>query len=472
MSKFSNVIEFGINDNLSDSVKTKIRLGNILNLALIVIISFYAVISGLVIPEVLPYCLYGLVAYLIVLTTSYFGLNILSRFLMSIMPALVIGMLHAVIMQKEDIIFKEIYAFQIVGSLIAFSLFDYKRVQFWLPAFVISILPILYIYELNDYFDIEFDNSTFQQAWIRITVLFGAFFLGGFLFIFLQRLNQKEFDKAQELTNQFAEENRRATEKEKELEESLGQLEKAQIEEKKRAWATKGLAEIGSILRGEEDLKVLTDRIITFVVKYLEANQGALFLLEHESDEDLQLSLKSAYAFNRKKHINRKMNPGEGLVGQCYLEKDYIYLTEVPENYITITSGLGDANPRAILITPMIVNEEVYGIFEIASFKTLEQYQIDFMLEMGENIAMQLNSLKNNEKTKQLLAEMQEQSQQLHSQEEEMRQNMEELQATQEQQERLERELRAELNQVQKDKESLERQLEQKEALIKKLQIE
>jgi methyl-accepting chemotaxis protein len=120
----------------------------------------------------------------------------------------------------------------------------------------------------------------------------------------------------------------------------------------------------------------------------------------------------------------------------------------------------------------MIVNEEVYGIFEIASFKTFEQYQIDFMLEMGENIAMQLNSLKNNEKTKQLLAEMQEQSQQLHSQEEEMRQNMEELQATQEQQERLERELRAELNEVQKDKESLERQLEQKEELIKKLKNE
>ncbi|ADR22405.1 hypothetical protein MATR_37490 [Marivirga tractuosa] len=472
MNIISKVVEFGMNNNLSDSVKTKIRLGNILNVALIIIISFYAIISGLVIPEVLPYCLYGLVAYLIILGTSYFGLNVLSRFLMAIMPALVIGMLHAVIMQQEDIIFKEIYAFQIVGSLIAFSLFDYKRVQFWLPAFVISILPILYIYELNDYFDIGFDNTTFQKAWIRVTVLFGAFFLGGFLFIFLQRLNQKEFLKAKELTNQFAEENRRATEKEKELEDSLGKLEQAQLEEKKRAWATKGLAEIGAILRGEENLKVLTDKIITFVVKYLEANQGALFLLENENDEDTKLHLKSAYAFQRKKRLDIKMNPGEGLVGQCYLEKDYIYLTEVPENYINIKSGLGDANPKSILITPMIVNEEVYGIFEIASFHTFEQYQIDFMLEMGENIAMQLNSLKNNEKTKQLLAEMQEQSQQLHSQEEEMRQNMEELQATQEQQERQERELRAELDEVQRAKEALEQQLDQKEELIKKLQTD
>lgn len=204
-------------------------------------------------------------------------------------------------------------------------------------------------------------------------------------------------------------------------------------------------------------------------MKYLEANQGALFLLENEDKEDLHLSLKSAYAFNRKKHLNQKVNLGEGLVGQCYLERDYIYLTEVPENYISIKSGLGDANPRALLISPMIVNDEVYGIFEIASFNAFEQYQIDFMLEMGENIAMQLNSIKTNEKTKHLLAEMQEQSQQLHSQEEEMRQNMEELQATQEQQERQERDLRAELELVEKEKVKLEKQLKAKEEELKKV---
>jgi putative methionine-R-sulfoxide reductase with GAF domain len=469
MSLLSNIIEFGMSGDLSDSVKTKIRLGNILNLTLIIIISFYAIISGLVIPEVLPYCLYGLAAYLLILLVSYFGLNLLSRFLMAIMPALVIGMLHAVIMQEGDIILKEVYAFQIIGSLLAFSLFDNKRVHYWLPAFAISVLPIISIYELNEYFDIAFDNSTFQEAWIRNTVLFGALSLGGFLFIFLQRLNQKEFDKAMVLTNQFAEENKRATEKEKELEESLGKLEKAQQEEKKRAWTTKGLAEIGSILRGEENLTILTEKIIAFVVKYSEANQGALFLLEEENKEDLHLSLKSGYAFNRKKHLNKKVNFGEGLVGQCYLEKDYIYLTDVPENYITITSGLGDANPRSILITPMIVNDEVYGIFEIASFNSFEQYQIDFMLEMGENIAMQLNSIKTNEKTKKLLAEMQEQSQQLHSQEEEMRQNMEELQATQEQQERQERDLRAELDLAEKEKVNLEKQLSLKEKEIQGL---
>ena len=469
MAILANVIEFGVEESLSDSVKTKIRFINILNLVLIVIISFFAIISGLLIPEVLPYCLYGLMAYLSVLFLSYFGLNTISRFLIAIVPSLVIGMLHAVIMQDDGILFKEVYAFQIIGSLIVFSLFDFRKVHLWLPIFLISIAPVIFITDLNHFYDVSFDNSVVQEAWLRNSVLFWAFFLGVLLFILLQRRNQKEFDKTKDLADQFAEENRRAIDKEKELEESLQKLEGAQEEEKKRAWATKGLAEIGAILRGGEDLGLLTEKIIAFVVKYLEANQGALFLLEAEDEQDAHLSLKSAYAFDRKKHLNRKLHFGEGLVGQCYLEKDYILLTEVPEDYIAITSGLGDANPRCILICPMIVNEEVYGIFEIASFKILEQYQIDFMLEMGENIAMQLNSIKNNEKTKQLLAEMQEQSQQLHSQEEEMRQNMEELQATQEQQERQERDLRAELDKAEKAKSDLEQQLKLKEEEISKL---
>ncbi|WKK82967.1 GAF domain-containing protein [Marivirga arenosa] len=469
--KFINrIVDFGVDSKLEDSINTKIKLANILNLALIVIIAFYSVIAALVVPELVPYCLYGFAAYSLNLFLSYLRFNLLTRFIMSILPALVIGMLHAVIMQAGDSIMKEVYAFQIVGSLIAFSLFDHKRIRFWLPAFIIAAIPILYIHEWNDFFDVAFDNSPFQQAWVRNSVLFGAFFLGGFLFVFLQRLNQKEFDKAQELTNRFAVENKKALEKEKELEQSLEKLEEAQQEEKKRAWATKGLAEIGSILREQEDLNVLTDQIISFIVKYLEANQGALFLIdEKEDNEEVQLSLKSAYAFKRKKKIHQKVNVGEGLIGQCYLEKDYIYLTEVPENFINITSGLGDANPRSILITPLMVNEEVYGVFEIASFKEIEQYQIDFMLEMGENIAMQLNSIKNNEKTKLLLAEMQEQSQQLHSQEEEMRQNMEELQATQEQTERQEQELRAELEMVQKEKAALEEKLQQKELEVQSL---
>lgn len=150
--------------------------------------------------------------------------------------------------------------------------------------------------------------------------------------------------------------------------------------------------------------------------------------------------------------MEKNIQLGQGIVGQCFFEKDYILLKTVPENYVEITSGLGKATPRTVLVAPLLANEKVYGVFEVASFKDLEQYQIDFLMDLGENIAMTLNNIKTNVKTRILLEETQEQSQQLISQEEEMRQNMEELQATQEQQQRLEDELRKKLEEVEKER--------------------
>lgn len=441
MSIFSKIAGLGIKEELSEDVKMKITLSNILNMALVFLIIIYAIISGLIVPELLKYCLIGFVLYIINLLVAWAGFHVLTRFLISILPALVVGMLHANILQEGELPLNEVFAFQFVAVLIPFAVFNFKRVDYWLPAFIISMLPVIFINNLNNYFDVVLNNETFKAEWVRLAVLFGAVFMGAFLLVFLQRLNQRQFDKVQLLVQNVEAENLKASEKEKELTKSLMELEKAQEDEKKRVWATTGLAEIGGLLRGEENLQVLTDKIVAYMVKYLQANQGAMFLLDNEDPNDVHLVMKAAYAFNRKKYLNKRVELGQGLVGQSYLEKDFIYLTEVPDSYVNITSGLGDANPRSILITPMIVNDEVYGVFELASFKEIPQYQIDFMMELGENIAMTLNSFKINEKTKRLLNEMQEQSEQLRSQEEEMRQNMEELQATQEQQERQEKEL-------------------------------
>ncbi|MCC5920753.1 MAG: GAF domain-containing protein [Cyclobacteriaceae bacterium] len=212
-------------------------------------------------------------------------------------------------------------------------------------------------------------------------------------------------------------------------------------EDRKRNWTTEGLAKFGDILRKNNDnITKLSDEIISNLVKYLNANQGGLFIIEGAEGEEPYLELKACYAWDKKKYLEQKVLEGDGLTGQAWLEKASIYMTEVPDDYIRITSGLGQANPRSILIVPLKVNDEVFGVLEIASFNKYEDFERDFVEKVAESIASTISSVKTNERTTVLLQESQELTEQMRSQEEEMRQNMEELQATQEEMERNQRE--------------------------------
>ncbi|GAA5034267.1 hypothetical protein GCM10011506_27470 [Marivirga lumbricoides] len=220
------------------------------------------------------------------------------------------------------------------------------------------------------------------------------------------------------------------------LAEMRDSLKKVSEEAVIRNWSNKGFAELGDILRKySNNLSMLTDHVITYIVKYLNANQGSIFIVD-ENEENTNLQLAATYAYDRKKFIEKNVAPGQGLVGQVYLEKESIYLKDIPQNYVTITSGLGQATPKSIFIVPLMVNQEIFGVIELASFYELKGYEREFLNRVGENIASSIQAVKINEQTKQLLDESQQMTEQMRSQEEEMRQNMEELQATQEEMER------------------------------------
>ncbi len=213
-----------------------------------------------------------------------------------------------------------------------------------------------------------------------------------------------------------------------------GNLAKVAEEDKKRNWSTEGVAKFGEILRSNNsDVQKLCDEIIGNLVKYMKANQGALYIIdETDESEEKTMSMLSCYAWDKKKFINQKIHKGEGLAGQAWQEMDTIYLTDVPQNYIKITSGLGDANPTSILIMPLKVNDQIYGVAELASFNTMADFEIDFVKKVAESIASTVSTVKINERTQKLLTESQQMTEEMRAQEEEMRQNMEELQATQE----------------------------------------
>lgn len=208
---------------------------------------------------------------------------------------------------------------------------------------------------------------------------------------------------------------------------------KRKEEEELRNWATEGIAKFAEILRKDQDnLKSLSYNLMSHLVDYLNVNQGALFVLNNDNEEEPVFSLTAAIAYDRDKYMNKDIRIGEGLVGRCVYERKTIYITKVPDNYIQITSGLGNANPSCVLIVPCSLNDEVYGVIEIASFEELKPHEIEFVEKLGESIASTISSVRVAEKTAKLLKASQIQREELSSQEEELRQNLEEMQATQE----------------------------------------
>lgn len=215
-------------------------------------------------------------------------------------------------------------------------------------------------------------------------------------------------------------------------------LSKVAEDDKQRNWATEGMAKFGEILRtNNNDLVKLADEIISSLVKYLKANQGSIYIVDDtDAESEMTMSMKACYAWDKKKFLNHKIHRGEGLAGQAWQEGDTVYLTEVPDNYIRIVSGLGDANPTSILIVPLKVNDDIFGVVEIAGFNVFQDFEVEFVEKVAESIASTISSVKVNARTQHLLEESQEMTEQMRAQEEEMRQNMEELQATQEEMQR------------------------------------
>jgi PAS domain S-box-containing protein len=216
-----------------------------------------------------------------------------------------------------------------------------------------------------------------------------------------------------------------------ELKRSQEEEDARKNEDKQRHWITEGLAKFGAILRENiGDIDKLSNEVIMNLVQYVDAQQAGFFLLQ-EKDGKKFFNMTASYAYGRKKYPNKEIEWGEGLVGACAQEKKTIFIKETKEDYVKITSGLGKANPRSLVIVPLKFNDEIYGVVEIASFIKYQPFEIEFIERVAESIASTISNVNINMRTAQLLKESQEQGELMERQEAEMRINMEALKHTQ-----------------------------------------
>ncbi len=259
----------------------------------------------------------------------------------------------------------------------------------------------------------------------------------------------------------------------KSLQEAKEEEQKRKIEDQQRTWATEGLALFGEILRQHTgNMEMLAQAIVKNIVKYLNANQSGLFVFNDKDEKAPYLNLIATYAYSRQRYMQKRIKLGEGLVGMCALEKYTIYMTDVPNEYIEIESGLGNANPNCILIVPLKMENNILGVLEMASFNEFLPHEIELVERITESIATTLSSIKISAQTADLLEQSQKQAVEMHEQEEKMRENIDMMKEKQEEAIMQRKEMRKELQKNVQEKKSLLAELEQKKKDIVQLKKE
>ena len=240
------------------------------------------------------------------------------------------------------------------------------------------------------------------------------------------------------------------------LNKMTANLREVSLQNETDNWLKTGQAELSDAMRGELDLPTLSKNVISYLAKYMNAQVGAMYL----ADGSGTLRMTGSYAFSKRKRLTNEIQLGEGLVGQAALEKESIAICEVPEDYITVNSGLGEAVPRHLLAAPMVLAGEVKGVLELGTFEPFSDTQIEFLKLVSENISIAINSSQDRGKMGQLLGESQQQAEKLQAQQEELRAANEELEEQTEALKRSEEQLKTQSEELQATNEELEEKSE------------
>ena len=213
------------------------------------------------------------------------------------------------------------------------------------------------------------------------------------------------------------------------INQMITNLRETTLRNQEQDWLKSNLAKFGQMLQGQRDLKTVAQRILSELAQVVRAHYGAFYILKQQEEAtDLKLHLFAAYGYKSEKNIPNEFSIGEGLVGQVAFEKERIILTNVPGNYIRISSALGKAKPANLIILPVLFENNVKAVIELASLDIFNETNLDFLSQLTESIGIVLNTIEANSRTEELLMQSQSLAGELKIQQEELRRTNDELQ--------------------------------------------
>jgi HAMP domain-containing protein/CheY-like chemotaxis protein/signal transduction histidine kinase len=210
------------------------------------------------------------------------------------------------------------------------------------------------------------------------------------------------------------------------LNQMIANLKTTTEKNNEQDWLKTNLAKFSRMMQGQKDLEAVSKLIMSELTPLVSAHHGTFYIMEDDNSTPV-LKLIASYAYKERKHVGNRFYLGEGLVGQAALEKKPILLTNVPDDYIRITSGLGEAPPRNILVLPVLFEGEVKAVIELASFLLFSQIHQLFLDQFAESVGVVINMIAANMRTAELLEQSQSLTLELQSQSEELRKQQEEL---------------------------------------------
>ena len=212
------------------------------------------------------------------------------------------------------------------------------------------------------------------------------------------------------------------------INEMIRNLRETTLKNAEQDWLKTNLAKFSRMLQGQKDLLTVGRLILSELAPVVSAQQAVFYMMDSSSKVDEPyLKLLASYAYKERKNIDNRFKLGEGLVGQCALEKEKILLTNVPGDYVQITSGLGEARPLNIIVLPIVFEGNVKAVMELASFDRFNSTHETFLDQLTESIGIVLNTIEANMRTEDLLKQSQSLARELQSGQEKLQQTNAEL---------------------------------------------